>query len=403
MAWAEKQRSGRYLGIYRTKKGERRTTGETFTRKSDARRAAADLESESRKRGWHDPKNGDITWGEWRSQWEAARQIEGSTAKNERSMIDTWISPFWQDAPLAEITHQDVQEWLTEMRSTNTAVDEFGEEDKENPRYLATASVRRYLNPFVSSLTAAVEAGRIPANPAYGAKLPPIPEPDRVFLTKDEYAALYGALVGDQARAEVEFLVTTGVRFGEFAGLHKHRILPDRSMAQVQEVWDGEFMKPYPKGKRGRNVPLVERSLALWEPTSAIKCGVPHREGRCRSGLAFPARRGGVWDHRNFARSVLRPALKRAGLDDLGFTPHDFRHTYASWLAQDGVPLGRIAQLLGHASTRTTEIYAHFRPAESDDIQRALSGGLASRPASTEDPSTGAGGNVIRGRFSGVA
>ncbi|MBS1675706.1 MAG: hypothetical protein JSS74_17290 [Actinobacteria bacterium] len=39
----------------------------------------------------------------------------------------------------------------------------------------------------------------------------------------------------------------------------------------------------------------------------------------------------------------------------------------------DGVPLGRIADLLGHASVSTTEIYAHFLPsAARDDIAHAM-------------------------------
>lgn len=103
-------------------------------------------------------------------------------------------------------------------------------------------------------------------------------------------------------------------------------------------------------------------------------CGVPHRRGqRCPSGLVFPGERGRLRDDRNFQRQVFEPALRAAGLGHLGATIHDLRHTYASWLAQDGVPLGRIAELLGHASTSTTEIYAHFsRPHGVDDTARAF-------------------------------
>jgi integrase len=39
---------------------------------------------------------------------------------------------------------------------------------------------------------------------------------------------------------------------------------------------------------------------------------------------------------------------------------HTLRHTFASHLAQAGVPLYTISKLLGHASTNTTEIYAHL-------------------------------------------
>lgn len=133
-------------------------------------------------------------------------------------------------------------------------------------------------------------------------------------------------------------MVTTGVRCREFAGLHANRLLPAQHVVQIQDVWDGAQIKPYPKGKRGRNVPLVERSLTYWQKPPSSHCGLEYEEGKCRSALAFPARRGGAWDSRNYTRSVLAPALARADLADLGITLHDLRHTYASWLAQDGVP-----------------------------------------------------------------
>jgi len=43
-----------------------------------------------------------------------------------------------------------------------------------------------------------------------------------------------------------------------------------------------------------------------------------------------------------------KPALKAAGISD--FKWHDLRHTFASWLVQDGVPLDRVSKLRGHKS-----------------------------------------------------
>lgn len=51
-------------------------------------------------------------------------------------------------------------------------------------------------------------------------------------------------------------------------------------------------------------------------------------------------------------------AREAAGLADLRF--HDLRHTYASWLAQDGASMAMIRDLLGHASMQTTSRYAHL-------------------------------------------
>jgi site-specific recombinase XerD len=46
---------------------------------------------------------------------------------------------------------------------------------------------------------------------------------------------------------------------------------------------------------------------------------------------------------------------------------HQLRHTYASWLVIDGVPLRVVQELLGHASVQTTERYSHLAPSAIDD------------------------------------
>ncbi len=54
-------------------------------------------------------------------------------------------------------------------------------------------------------------------------------------------------------------------------------------------------------------------------------------------------------------------AMRAADLDDV--TPHTLRHTAAVHLAAAGVPMARIAQMMGHSSTSVTErVYARFAP-----------------------------------------
>ena len=74
------------------------------------------------------------------------------------------------------------------------------------------------------------------------------------------------------------------------------------------------------------------------------------------SALIFPAERTGkhmvtVYHHWNKIR-------RKAGLADLRM--HDLRHSFASALVNNGVPLYEVQKLLGHASIRTTERYAHL-------------------------------------------
>jgi integrase len=76
-------------------------------------------------------------------------------------------------------------------------------------------------------------------------------------------------------------------------------------------------------------------------------------------------------------RTAFDNAAKAAGLD--GITPHVLRHSVASWLDEDGIPMERISKLLGHRNRHTTEmIYAKpgvevLRPA-ADIIDMRLRG-----------------------------
>ena len=366
MAWAEKLPSGRYRGCYRLPSGETRyTRGGTFTSKRAAKDAATALEVKVKRPGWRDPRASEITWGEWLGLWTPARQVEPSTTLNEAGMIEQHLLPQWRDAPLSSITRHDVQAWATRLVKENIGTD-------DEPRYRKSSSVRRYLNVFVSSMTAAIDAELIDTNPATRIKLPPDPEGNQVFLTREQYAALAAAVPSPHDRALLDFLVGTGLRWGEAAALHLHRLDLARGIVTVADVTDGREIKPYPKGRRQRHVPLLQWVVDHLDVPAARDCGTPHRGGRCPSGLVFPAARGGLRDDRNYYRRVMLPALKSAGLEHTGATLHDLRHTYASWLAQDGVPLGRIAELLGHRSISTTEIYAHFATARADDIAYAM-------------------------------
>ncbi|MHB1539439.1 MAG: tyrosine-type recombinase/integrase [Solirubrobacteraceae bacterium] len=45
---------------------------------------------------------------------------------------------------------------------------------------------------------------------------------------------------------------------------------------------------------------------------------------------------------------------------------HELRHTFATRLAASGQPLRAIQEFLGHADSKTTQIYAHYAPSEHE-------------------------------------
>ena len=79
--------------------------------------------------------------------------------------------------------------------------------------------------------------------------------------------------------------------------------------------------------------------------------------------LVFCTHFGTALDAANVRRSF-RKVAKAAGLDPAAWTPRELWHSFVSLLSDAGVPVEKIAQLVGHGSTTTTErVYRHqIRP-----------------------------------------
>ena len=98
-------------------------------------------------------------------------------------------------------------------------------------------------------------------------------------------------------------------------------------------------------------------------PLNSVAIGVMRRRAAWRAAHApgsqwVFARPGG--GQVKSLRNGFEHAAEKAKLDDLRI--HDLRHTAASWLVTDGVPLEVVKELLGHSSITMTEHYAHLAP-----------------------------------------
>lgn len=67
-------------------------------------------------------------------------------------------------------------------------------------------------------------------------------------------------------------------------------------------------------------------------------------------------------------REILNNAVKEAGITK-HVTPHTLRHSYATHLLEQGIDLRYIQEILGHASSKTTEIYTHVTTKYLGSIQ----------------------------------
>lgn len=339
MPWAEKLPSGKYRGLYRDRAGRRRSAG-TFTQKRAAEKAATIAEDAARKLGWRDPDAANMLWADWVTAWWPTRAVEPGTLKVDRSRLNARLAPRWADVPLVDITRQDVRAWIADLQRSK----------------LAPATVQRCVSLLSASLAAAVDAEIITTNVASRIKVVQGEiDPER-YLTRPEFAAIAAALTDPFDEALASLLVGTGMRWGEAIGLMIPRIDFGRGRIQVAETWDDRMqrVKPYPKGRRIRRVPLVPWVAAHIEPVV---------DGRATGHLW--ERRGRLPDYHNWRARIWVPALKVADVGHVRI--HDLRHTYASWLIQDGVPLAEVGALLGHMSPVTTQRYAHLQDDRSDD------------------------------------
>ena len=156
------------------------------------------------------------------------------------------------------------------------------------------------------------------------------------------------SVVGLRDRAVVAALIYTAARVGAVAGLRRRDFYHDG------EQW---FLHFTDKGGKSREIPARhDLSLMLREYAAASDIGEPDdapffrtADGRTGRLTANAATAG------DLARMVKRRMLD-AGLPKR-LSPHSFRVATITDLLAQGVPLGDVQHLAGHADPRTTRLY----------------------------------------------
>lgn len=172
------------------------------------------------------------------------------------------------------------------------------------------------------------------------------------ILTPQEFAALHTAAGPHQL--DLEVLVTTGLRFGEFAALQPADLnIQARTLTISRNRTRRDGVGP-PKNRRSRIIPLS----GILTDRLANQPDDP---------WMFPRTPGKPWDYDRWRYHVWTPTLRAAGLDGLNI--HSLRHTAASWLLNRAhVDVRTVQQILGHSSLDITMRYLHTTP---DHMARA--------------------------------
>ena len=158
-------------------------------------------------------------------------------------------------------------------------------------------------------------------------------------LSKDEVKKLLNASLNEKHRVMLSLIYACGLRRSELIELLISDVDVSRKLLIIRQS----------KGFKDRVVPISERTIEMiglykerFKPVTYLF------EGQ------FPGRKYSASSLEN----VFRAACKKAGINK-DVTLHGLRHSYATHLLEAGTDLRYIQELLGHKSSRTTEIYTH--------------------------------------------
>jgi integrase/recombinase XerD len=158
-------------------------------------------------------------------------------------------------------------------------------------------------------------------------------------LSRDEVKKLLGAVINLKHRALLSLTYGCGLRRQEVLNLKLNDIDSKRGIINVRQS----------KGRKDRVVPVSEKLLELLR--DYYKAYRPDRY------LFEGDERGGMYSPTSF-ENVLKRACRKAGINK-PVTLHWLRHSYATHLLESGTDIRYIQALLGHSSSKTTEIYTH--------------------------------------------
>lgn len=183
----------------------------------------------------------------------------------------------------------------------------------------------------------------------------PRPRRDRklpVVLDRQDALRLVGSLQNPKHRALLMLLYSAGLRVGEVVRLRTDDIDARRMLIRVRSA----------KGRKDRYTLLSARALeavqeyiAQYQPSTWLFPGaIPSRPLAART-----------------AQRIVEQARAKAGIS-VQASPHTLRHSFATHLLEAGTDLRFIQELLGHASSRTTEIYTHVSRRHIGQIRSPL-------------------------------
>jgi integrase len=362
---------------------------------ADARRSQVSVDV---KEGVHTAASKSKTVAQAAEDWLGYVRGEGrerSTVERYRQLVDH-ILPRLGNEKLARLTTPRINAFRDDLLKS-----------------MSRATAKKVLVALKSLLKDAKRRGNVAQNVASDVS---ITEHGRLKLkleigrdipTRDEIQRIIEAASPGKARTLLLTAAMTGLRASELRGLRWADVDLTKHLIHVKQRADRYRKIGQPKSAAGtRTIPvgdMVANTLRQWK----LQCP------KGPEGLVFPTRVGTVENHRNVVQTIWHPVQVTA--DVVGsngkakYSPHAFRHFYASWCINrkaDGgleLPPKTVQARLGHSSiVMTLDRYGHLFPTHDDGNELAALGLTRhKRDMAAKIPmiSRKAAGSKIRGSF----
>jgi integrase len=260
-----------------------------------------------------------------------------------------------------------------------------GEKSEQHPdgRPLSPKRVHAAASLLYSVLADAVRLEHLAVNPMADrkVKLPKRPKRRPAVIDTGMIGKLFDAARGTRAYAFIVTAACTGARRGELCALTWPDVDLDKGTVTIarslEQTRNAPLRVKSTKSGEIRHIGLDDFAIETLREHHAEQDAdrTTFGSGYQDNGLVFCQPDGRFYSPNNIGLRVSE-LMKKAGLE--GFSLHALRHSHASVLLGQGVPLPVVSQRLGHADSNITlSVYSHALPADVRAASRAWRNALA--------------------------
>ncbi|MBN2071580.1 MAG: tyrosine-type recombinase/integrase [Candidatus Krumholzibacteriota bacterium] len=270
--------------------------------------------------------------GKLKDEMRRQMRLRGYSRKTEKNYLQqiTNFVAFFRKSPL-ELGKVEIETFLLHLTETKQVSISYHNQAVSALKFLYAHVLRKSF--VISELPRPKKARKLPS-----------------VLSMEEVQRLFSVVRNRKHLAIMMVVYSAGLRLGEVVRLKTRDIDPERHLIHVRGG----------KGRKDRYTILSDVALGVLRD---------YTRAYCPSAWLFPGADEKRYISPRSVQNMITNASHRAGISKQVST-HTLRHSFATHLLENGTDLRYIQELLGHKSSKTTEIYTHV---SRKDLARIIS------------------------------